>query len=300
MNMNNKNIGVIMGRFQVAELHEGHRHLIEYALRENDQVAVIIGHGEALLSPRNPLPPLVRTRVVQELYPDVVILQHKDHPNDAEWSTRLDRLLEETFPEATVRLYGSRDSFAPHYGGKLPVITVPELGSTNGTAHRAEIFGTCDWGKAFREGMIAAQHLRPALSYQTVDIAVVRHSTNELLLGQKVTDGDKWRVIGGFVDPTDESLEGAALRELREEAGNLLTHEVTYLGSYRVDDWRYRGEKDKLLTSLFLTYHMGGAPKAGDDLARVAWHSLATLDLDTIVESHRPLVARVIEKTRPK
>ncbi len=298
MNMNNKNIGVVMGRFQVAELHTGHRHLIDYALRENDQVAVILGNGEALLSPRNPLPPLVRTRIISEHYPDVTVLEHRDHPNDTEWSKNFDALVRGAFADANIRLYASRDSFAPHYSGEFPIITVPEFAKENGTEERASIFATCDWSRPFREGMIAAQHLRPALSYQTVDIAMVRHPQMELLLGQKVTDGDKWRLIGGFVDPTDESLEGAALRELGEEAGNLLTHEVTYLGSYRVDDWRYRGEKDKLLTSLFLTYHMGGEPKAGDDLATVAWHALATLDLNTIVESHRPLIERVLEKTR--
>jgi bifunctional NMN adenylyltransferase/nudix hydrolase len=295
MNMNTKNIGIIVGRFQVAELHEGHQHLIDYARHENDEVAIVLGQGAALLSGRNPLPPLVRTRVIQDQYPGVKVFEHYDHPSDLDWSTNLDTLLTEEFPQATLRLYASRDSFIPHYRGALPVITVPELEGLNGTLKRAELYDTCDWSRPFREGMIAAQHLRPALSYQTVDIAVVRHATGELLLGQKTTDGGKWRLVGGFVDATDESLEGAALRELKEEAGNVLTHEVTYLGSYRIDDWRYRGEKDKILTSLFLTYHMGGVPSAGDDLAKVEWHALEGFDIETIVESHRPLVKRVLD-----
>lgn len=289
----NTHIGVIIGRFQVAELHEGHTHLVNYALRENDKVVVVLGSGATLLTARNPLPYEMRVRVVQESFPDVSVLKHDDHPSDAIWSERLDALLRQAFPDATIKLYASRDSFLPYYSGTLPVIVVPMLDGISGTTSRASA-AAVHCNASFRYGMIAAQQLRPALSYQTVDIAVIRQPELEILLGQKETDGDQWRLIGGFVDATDMSLEAAATRELREEAGNLMTHELNYIGSFRVSDWRYRSESDKVLTALFATYHMGGSPTAGDDLARVAWHPLS-IDPGRIVEAHRPLIKSVSE-----
>ena len=222
------------------------------------------------------------------------MLEHSDHPDDAVWSNKLDTLLAQTFPGAHIRLYASRDSFVPHYSGKLPIVVVPMVPEISGTSERACASAPIEWNPSFRKGMIAAQQLRPAISYQTVDIAVVRYPALEILLGQKETDGDQWRLIGGFVDPSDTSLEATAQRELKEEAGNIMTHELTYAGSYRVNDWRYERERDKIMTALFVTTHMAGAPRAGDDLARVAWHSLS-IDANNIVEAHRSLIKRVVE-----
>lgn len=109
------------------------------------------------------------------------------------------------------------------------------------------------------------QSLRLGVSYQTVDIAVIRHPEREILLGRKAQDGGKMRFIGGFVDPSDMSLEVAAVRELRKKAGTIETHEVRYLGSYHIADARYRGSEDGVMTALFVTHFMGGMVRAGND-----------------------------------
>lgn len=53
------------------------------------------------------------------------------------------------------------------------------------------------------------------------------------------------------MDVKDTSLEHTAQREFMEEA---LAFEISitgYIGSFRVDDWRYRSERDKIMMHLF-------------------------------------------------
>ena len=297
MATSSRKVGVVVGRFQVAQLHEGHKRLIAFALGDNDITAIVLGKGEALPTERNPLPSPVRACVIRESFPTIAVLEIDDHPSDACWSENLDSLLTEAFPDSEIRLYASRDSFSPHYSGRLPIVVVPMVPKVSGTEKRAAETDPSEWDISFRKGMIAAQRLRPALSYQAVDIAVIRYPELEILLGQKETDDGKWRLIGGFTDPKDGSLEEAALRELTEEAGNISSHELTYVGSYRVDDWRYRRERDKIMTALFVTYYLAGAPHASDDLAKIAWFPLS-IGMEYIVETHRPLIKRVIETVK--
>lgn len=58
-----KKIGVILARFQ--PIHNGHLELIHKAIKENDQVLVIIGSVDKLNS-RNPIPWNIRRKLVEE------------------------------------------------------------------------------------------------------------------------------------------------------------------------------------------------------------------------------------------
>jgi bifunctional NMN adenylyltransferase/nudix hydrolase len=110
-----------------------------------------------------------------------------------------------------------------------------------------------------------------------------------LLLGKKFKTDERIRFPGGFVDPTDESLEMAAKREIMEEAPGIATEgPMIYVGSTLVNDWRYRGQ-DRIMTSLFHTEYTWGHTKAGDDLAEVAWHPFDPKTRDKIEPCHQPL-----------
>jgi len=145
------------------------------------------------------------------------------------------------------------------------------------------------------------------VSFQTIDCCIIRLIEDEsspfkgkaqLLMGKKPTQ-DKFRFIGGFVDPSDLSLEDAAVRELHEEAGiNLECSKPKYLFSNRQDDERYQDSPHKILTAVFLFQYLFGYAKAGDDIAEVKWFDY--LDLkenykNLIVTTHYPLMEKIIE-----
>lgn len=289
-----KTVGVVVGRFQVPELHGGHLHLLNWAKKENDHLVILLGSKVAQLSVRNPLPFDVREKMVRQSFPSALVYELPDDPSDEVWSRTLDETVRLSFPFQKVRLYGSRDSFAGHYHGSFPIVLVPEIPNISGTELRNQP-GIPKDDKSFRQGMIESQRLRYPVSFQTVDIGVIKHESKEVLLGRKKTDPKGlWRLPGGFVDPSDPSLEGAAARELREEVGNIMTHELTYLGSSRVEDHRYCSENDKIMTALFLTYYMGGRVSASDDLEEVAWFTFDRARV-CIVKEHEQLVKKLLD-----
>lgn len=141
-------------------------------------------------------------------------------------------------------------------------------------------------------------------SFQAVDIVVLNKNKKTVLLGRK-KNKIQWRFIGGFTEPKDSSLEYAARRELAEEASiNLEVSPMVYIGSFRVDDPRYRDSKHKVMSAVFLCEYLWGFAKAGDDICGVKWvpyHWIQipgwpTLEADGIVEEHIPLVQMLIDK----
>ncbi len=282
-------VGVVVGRFQVDSLHQGHHHLILSAAGSNDKLLIVVGSGRGLATPRYPLPFPLRQQMLKEAYPKATILEHHDHPSDQAWSEGLDQLIAEKFPDHTVTLYGSRDSFLPHYSGRFATIEVAEVPSESGTDRRKKMIAAPPASSDFRSGVIYREATRLPISYQAVDIIITKGGGQFLLLGRKETDGAYWRFIGGFVDPLqDRSLEGAAKREAREEAGDIEIADVRYLGSTQVDDWRYRRADDKVMTALFVGTYIFGHAVAGDDLAEVRWFPAGEVE-DLISPTHLPL-----------
>ena len=292
-------IGVIIARFQTPYLHEGHKNLINTVKNNHNKIVIVLGISPVLGSRRNPLDFHTRERMIKKEYNDLVVLPLPNHPIDTQWSANLDKLLSDTFPGAGFKLYGSRDSFIPFYSGKFPTEQLPETGSHSSTILREKISDRVLDSEEFRTGIIYAYSNTYLKVYPTVDIALFRNSKTEILLGRKPID-NKWRLLGGFSDPTDDSYEAAAKRELTEECGEIDTTPMQYEASFRVADWRYMNEADKIITTMFSCDFVSGEPKGSDDIAEVRWFPLRAVNEMVLVKEtaseHFPQLSMLIKK----
>jgi bifunctional NMN adenylyltransferase/nudix hydrolase len=267
---------VIIARFQTPYLHEGHRYLLDGIKARHHKVIVVLGVSPVKGSKRNPFDFYTREKLLKTTYPEFVILPLADHPFDEVWSANLDELLLNTFPNEEFILYGSRDSFIPYYSGYLHAQELPERGDHSATVIRNEYADKVMESKDFRLGINYAYHNMYSKVYPTIDVAVFKENRSYVLLGRK-KNRKEWRLPGGFVDVNDKDYESAALRELHEECGDIETGPMCYVGSAKIDDWRYRNEEDKIMTLLFAADLVYGHVTANDDLQEVKWFEVKKL-----------------------
>ncbi|MEL7003653.1 MAG: NUDIX domain-containing protein [Bacteroidota bacterium] len=291
--------GVIIARFQTPYLHDGHIELINNVKSKHNRTIIVLGVSRITGSRKNPYDYYTREKLIKSAYKDLLILPLSDHPSDPVWTSNLDDLLNNTFPGSDFLLYGSRDSFIPYYNGKYETIELPEHGDYNATELRKKYADKVFESKDFRAGILYAVHNQYKKVYPTVDIAVFKNNKREILLGKKAIN-NKWRLIGGFVDPEDEGFEKAAQRELAEEAGPIETTPLTYETSAKIDDWRYRNEADKIITTLYSCDYISGVHKAQDDIIDLEWFEVEALSgmikEHKISEEHIGLFELLIKK----
>lgn len=290
--MKKKTVGVIVGRFQTPYLHEGHRALIELALTKNDEVLVLLGCPGNDGDRKNPLDFRTRQKMLNHIYPVLRVEPVFDHACDKVWSEKLDAAIVTLFPKAKITLYGGRDSFLQRYSGKLSGFLLPNYGKSSATRLRREIVLNPGWTHDFRAGAIYSQYHKFPRVVPTVDIAIVDFGDNPhnpvVLLGSKFP-GDL-RFPGGFVDPGDESLEMAARRELSEEVkGMAVPWPLKFVGSTKIDSWRYAEGTDTIMTSLFFGTYGWGRPEAADDLANCEWYPMNKDTFKKISKEHKTL-----------
>lgn len=285
-----KQLSVVIGRFQLTELHAGHRKLLETAKTYGDHVLVLVGSAQEVATYRNPLPYDVRVENLRRSYPDFLYAPLNDNSSDHKWSEDVDdrikgaRLLTAC---DTVRIYHARDSFKPHYFGIYQTEEIHSL-DCSASAMR-EMIGKSRYilsNENCQRGIIwATQQGFPQVT-PTVDIACIDARWQMLLVGRK-KDETQWRLPGGFVDLTDESYIDAAKRELLEECGgNLKTSDWHISNSFKIKDWRFTGNRG-IMTTLVSCFVVEGEPCAGDDLADVKW--VKTLGESSIVPEHREM-----------
>jgi bifunctional NMN adenylyltransferase/nudix hydrolase len=289
-------VGVVVGRFQVPELHPGHVELIEGVVKEHDRVLIFLGLSAARVTRNNPLDFEARRAMIAEQFPTVEIHYIKDQKSDELWSKDLDSLLNDHVgPGQTTTLYGGRDAFLRHYSGNRDVQELERTSYTSGTEARKKVSRKTKSSSDFRAGVTWAAFNQYPRCFPTVDIAIIDKDKSRLLLGRKPGE-DKFRFIGGFVDGK-ETFEHAARREVVEETHTEIS-DLQYITSMPIDDWRYRGEVDGIVTSFYVAAYNFGPPQPDDDIAELKWFELPDVSQPAareslqfeIVDTHQPLI----------
>jgi bifunctional NMN adenylyltransferase/nudix hydrolase len=290
-------VGVIVGRFQVPELHDAHKDLIETVCDKHDKVVIFLGLSPLMVTRENPLDFESRKQMILEQFPDVIVLYAKDMPSDEVWSKRLDEMIGDvTTPHQSVVLYGGRDSFISHYSGKYPTAELVQDVYVSGNEIRKSISRKrVKADPMFRAGVVWASQAQFPTAYTTVDVAVFNEDETRLLLARKEFEKE-YRLIGGFSDPRSPSFEADARREVQEEAGIAITDPV-YVASFQVDDWRYRKEIDCIKTLLFKAKVLSGRPRPDDDIVEVRWFDVSEIKIKDIRPEHREMITKLIGLT---
>jgi len=294
--------GVLVGRFQVPHLHDGHLQLISYVMERHQKVIIFLGLSPARVTRSNPLDFESRKQMLLAEFPELNVLYIKDCPSDEPWSKKLDSQIHDLVgPTTDVLLYGSRESFIAHYTGKYPTQEMEQEIFVSGVEIRNEISGRVRSSPEFREGVIWAAYNQYPRAMPTVDIAIWNEARDSLLLARKPNETEH-RFVGGFVQG-DGNFEENARREVAEET-HIEIGDLTYVGSHVVDDWRYRRELDKIVTVLFECVSVFGKPTPDDDISELRWFKVADgpiygpddLKETDIVAEHRPLFKMLMEK----
>ena len=284
-------IGVIVGRFQIHELHTEHKAMIDEVISNHEKVIFFLGVTIAQGTRSNPLDFLSRKTMIEEEYKNVIsaIVPIHDRKSDEIWSKNLDEKIREIDSIGSVVLYGSRDSFIPHYSGKFDTIELVPEREISGTEIRIDVSKRIKRDKNFRAGIIYGAYNRFPVVHPVIDVAIMNEDETEVLLGRKPNE-DLFRFIGGFVDVNDKSYEETVKREAMEETG-LEVGDIKFLTSTHVNDWRYNRSIDRsVMTSFYKAKMIFGNPKGNDDIVEVKWFKLINLKPENVVGEHGKLV----------
>lgn len=294
--------GVIVGRFQVNDLHDGHMELFRQVRARHNAIIVFVGVYPGGLCQKNPLDFATRRAMIQAKFPEFTVLPLDDCRTDEEWSRTLDSAIGSQIGPGTAILYGGRDSFVPHYKGRFtPVHLALPVGTqeVSGTDIRDEFSNKVIESAEFRAGMIYAVYHKWPECLPCVDVAIFNDDETELLLAQKRSEygGEFWRFIGGHYERRKHtSWEHAAACEVLEETGLSLVTLTQVCGGQKIEDWRYTSPDHGITTTFFRGRAMGTHAKAADDIAAVKWFKVTGLTEQIFIPEHRILFNRLQSK----
>jgi bifunctional NMN adenylyltransferase/nudix hydrolase len=307
MDANKFPIGVFVGRLQVHELHEGHHYVIKQVVENHKKTIIFLGVPKFIGTKKNPLDFDTRKKMVQTHYPEAVIVALPDQRDNTKWAKELDKRIREVYAHGDVLLYGSRDSFIPYYvnnGGKFQTKELEPLGTFTGTDVRRLISEEVKNSIDFRSGVIYHSYNLYPRVIPSIDLAPLSQDDKKVLLCKKYEE-DKFRFIGGFVHVTDEHGEHSCRRIFNKKTGgNCEVGGFKHICSLKINDWRYRGEEDVIMTNFYRCKYMFGPISPSDDISELKWTELELFNekwiQDNIIEEHQPLAKKMMEYLNTK
>lgn len=266
--------GVIVGRFQVPELHQGHIDLIEEALGQCAKVIVFVGrHRNPLLLTRsNPLDYWCVSNMIKAKFPnkELIVAPVFDKNNDEQWSKILDETIFQLSPRdsiaGNITLFGStKGSFLDRYTGRFPSQKLSHSLNVSAVHIRTTVGREPLDSLDFRRGIIyGMENQKKTIILPTVDIALFNAKEQALLLCSR-KDEKRVGFPGGFLEGSDEDACNAAYRELREELNNVEATDFQFVGQVKVKDWR-DASNTVCFTTLFIAKYKSGNIYPTDDL----------------------------------
>jgi bifunctional NMN adenylyltransferase/nudix hydrolase len=292
------NIGVLVARFQVDELHEEHRSLIDNISENHGKIIIFLGLSPMKCTRNNPLDFEARKQMILERYPDSTVLYIKDIGNSKIWSKNLDdKIGEIAGPTSTVTLYGGRESFINHYHGKYKTCEVLQTvyQSRNGVGRKVsnKVKASFD----FRTGVLWATHNQYPKIIPSVDIAIWGEEKDSLLMAKR-ENSDKYRFIGGIVK--ELSAYDAVISKEVSKKSCIKVSDPICIGSFPIDDWRFRRELDGIVTTFFEAVHVSGHPTPMDNVTELKWFESDVISTKDIDEEHWPLLDALKKKNPDK
>jgi len=283
-------LGVVIGRFQVPELHQGHRALIDYAASRHERILILVGFNNVRPTPENPYSFDIRQKMLATEYPNALIVALPDSPiGHQHWSATVDERIRIAACGTAAVLYGGRQSFIPKYSGVYGTVEIPEVPNCSGTHMRQSMSDTAVVDTAWRLGYLAALKQQYAVTDPTVDMAIHTKDWRNILLGRR-GEGSLLRFPGGFVEAHDDSCEAVAIRERAEEVLGVDVGDPRYIGTKRIKDPRYGQSTYGVMTTFFAMEYRGGDDvQAGDDMSEVEWCEITPDLVNNIVLEHHDL-----------
>ena len=286
-----KDVGVIIGRFQLPELHEGHKKLFEVVMARHKRVLVLLGIPAWVGGVSNPLDYKTREQMIRSNYPDATISYIKDRQTNEEWSQDVDKAIKNLYPFEKITLYGGRKGFITQYCGSLPTVETledPTFNSHSGTDIRNATAALPINSVNFRAGVIYANGNQMEPLTMCIDGAVLkkRHDKVDVLLIRKPNEL-LWRFPGGRLDRTDKTLEAGANREVREETGVEIGKAFYIASEGGIPDWRANKSGIVIASVLYAFPYLFGAAVGGDDAAEARWFELDNLTWTDMEPCHR-------------
>jgi bifunctional NMN adenylyltransferase/nudix hydrolase len=308
-NITAPNYGVLIGRFQIPELHEGHIALLDAVGNLHPRVIIFVGclPGGTAPTKNDPLDFETRRKMIQNAYPNYEVYPIHNRKTDELWSADLDRLITERVPYGKATLYGSRDSFLKSYHGhrKVVELTLPVSPNISAADLRNAATNVVIDSPSFRAGIIYATRNTFDRVIPTVDIAIIHrglstHDPNtdtylssgiELLLAKR-SDENGWRFPGGHamgkMKPENVGYEDDAKMESYEETSTA-PQSFKYIGSTQIADWRYKDTSETIKTIFFLGEVPTLETTGGDDISYTKFFPLEEVTLDMFEPEHKIL-----------
>ena len=174
---NENAVGVVIGRFQVAELHQGHLDYINFVLNQNhDMNIMLLGLAPTKATKRNPLDFDSRRRMIEEAFPGkFTIIYQNDLPDDKDWANAVLKNISPIAGNRDIVLYGGRDNSLKYFPDNVkiviyePTVYLPDNGTEQRITAGKQVKGTKDW----RLGCLYATQNRYDSVFFTVDCAII-------------------------------------------------------------------------------------------------------------------------------